>query len=291
MLATLALLATVAMPQAADTSFAVERSQRLEVNAHAGEIVVRGWNRNTVRIRAELPAGGRLAVDSSPAAVSLHIRGEHADHGERGGQTSYDITIPTWMGVNLHGVNTTMSVDGVQAPIRAETVNGDITVKGGDGLVSLNTVEGSVILENAKGRIDVESVNADVTVRNAEGEVRAETVNGEVTLAGVRSESVEASTVNGDMIYDGTIRAGGRYRLVTHNGDVTITVPQGTGARVSISTFQGDFESDFPVTLTERRGKRFDFTLGGGGAAIDLESFQGTIRLVRPGRSPKPSDQ
>jgi DUF4097 and DUF4098 domain-containing protein YvlB len=269
------------LPQA-DTTFAVERSQRLEVNAHAGEIVVRAWNRNAVRVRAELRSGARLAVDRSSAAVSVHTR------GERGEQADYEITVPAWMGVNLHGVNTTMTVDGVQAPIRAETVNGDISVKGGDGLVSLNTVEGSVTLENAKGRIDVESVNADVTVRNAEGEVQAETVNGGVTLAGIRSESVEASTVNGDMIYDGTVRPGGRYRLVTHNGDVTITIPPGTDARVSVSTFQGDFESDFPVTLTERRGKRFDFTLGSGSAAIDLESFQGTIRLVRPGTQVKP---
>jgi DUF4097 and DUF4098 domain-containing protein YvlB len=279
--ATLALLAALALPQA-DTTFAVERSQRLEVNAHAGEIVVRAWNRNAVRVRAELRSGARLAVDRSSAAVSVHTR------GERGEQADYEITVPTWMGVNLHGVNTTMTVDGVQAPIRAETVNGDISVKGGDGLVSLNTVEGSVTLENAKGRIDVESVNADVTVRNAEGEVQAETVNGGVTLAGIRSESVEASTVNGDMLYDGTLRPGGRYRLVTHNGDVTITIPPGTDARVSVSTFQGDFESDFPVTLTERRGKRFDFTLGSGSAAIDLESFQGTIRLVRPGTRVKP---
>jgi len=279
--ATLALLAALALPQA-DTTFAVERSQRLEVNAHAGEIVVRAWNRNAVRVRAELRSGARLAVDRSSAAVSVHTR------GERGEQADYEITVPAWMGVNLHGVNTTMTVDGVQAPIRAETVNGDISVKGGDGLVSLNTVEGSVTLENAKGRIDVESVNADVTVRNAEGEVQAETVNGGVTLAGIRSESVEASTVNGDMIYDGTVRPGGRYRLVTHNGDVTITIPPGTDARVSVSTFQGDFESDFPVTLTERRGKRFDFTLGSGSAAIDLESFQGTIRLVRPGTRVNP---
>jgi hypothetical protein len=279
--ATLALLAALALPQA-DTTFAVERSQRLEVNAHAGEIVVRAWNRNAVRVRAELRSGARLAVDRSSAAVSVHTR------GERGEQADYEITVPAWMGVSLHGVNTTMTVDGVQAPIRAETVNGDISVKGGDGLVSLNTVEGSVTLENAKGRIDVESVNADVTVRNAEGEVQAETVNGGVTLAGIRSESVEASTVNGDMLYDGTLRPGGRYRLVTHNGDVTITIPPGTGARVSVSTFQGDFESDFPVTLTERRGKRFDFTLGSGSAAIDLESFQGTIRLVRPGTRVKP---
>ncbi len=280
---TLALLTALALPQA-DTTIAVERSQRLEVNAHAGEIVVRAWNRNAVRVRAELEPRARLVVDRSSAAVSVHTS-EH-----RGGQTKYSITVPTWMVVNLQGVNTTMTVDGVHAGIRAETVNGDIGVKGGEGLVSLNTVEGSVTLEGAKGRIDVESVNADVTVSNSEGEVRAETVNGGITLAGVRAESVDASTVNGDVLYDGPIRSGGRYRLVTHNGDVTITVPAGTDARVSVSTFQGDFESDFPVTLTERRGKRFDFTLGNGGAAIDLESFQGTIRLVRPGAPVKRPD-
>ncbi len=283
MLATLALLASLTLPQA-DTTVAVERGQRLEVSAHAGEVVVRAWNRNAVRVRAELRSGARLVLDRSSTAVSVHTRDDRAEHAD------YDITVPTWMGVTLHGVNTAMTIDGVQAPIRAETVNGDITVKGGQGLVSLNTVEGSVTLENARGRIDVESVNADVTVRNAEGEVRAETVNGAVTLAALRSESVEATTVNGDLLYDGTIRAGGRYRLVTHNGDVTISIPAGTGARVSVSTFQGDFESDFPVTLTERRGKRFDFTLGNGGAAIDLESFQGTIRLVRPGARAKPGD-
>jgi hypothetical protein len=44
------------------------------------------------------------------------------------------------------------------------------------------------------------------------------------------------------------------------------------------------------VTLTERRGKRFDFTLGSGGAAIDLESFQGTIRLARPRPRDRPSE-
>jgi DUF4097 and DUF4098 domain-containing protein YvlB len=281
--ASLALLATLALPQA-DTTFAVERSQRLEVSAHSGDIVVRAWNRNAVRVKAELAPRARLVVDQSSATVSVHTS------GTRAGQADYDITVPTWMAVSLHGVNTTMSVDAVQAAIRAETVNGDISVKGGEGLVSLNTVEGSVTLDGAKGRIDVESVNADVTVRNSDGEVRAETVNGGILLAGVRADAIDANTVNGDVLYDGPIRPAGRYRLVTHNGDVTITIPPGTDARVSVSTFQGDFESDFPVTLTERRGKRFDFTIGKGGAAVDLESFQGTIRLVRPGARPRPAE-
>ena len=37
------------------------------------------------------------------------------------------------------------------------------------------------------------------------------------------------------------------------------------------------------MTLTERHGKRFDFTIGNGSARVELESFSGTIRLTRPG--------
>ena len=110
-----------------------------------------------------------------------------------------------------------------------------------------------------------------------------ETVNGDVQLQKVQSDNVEANTVNGDVVYDGTIRPNGRYRLVTHNGDITVTIAEGTSAVVSVSTFQGEFESAFPVTLTGRRGKQFDFTLGSGSARIELESFAGTIRLERPG--------
>jgi hypothetical protein len=32
-----------------------------------------------------------------------------------------------------------------------------------------------------------------------------------------------------------------------------------------------------------RKGKGFNFTLGQGSAQVSLDSFQGTIRLVRPG--------
>jgi DUF4097 and DUF4098 domain-containing protein YvlB len=132
--------------------------------------------------------------------------------------------------------------------------------------------------------LEVNSVNADVEVSASSGEVTAETVNGDVTLDTVDATSVTATSLNGDVAYNGPVKSSGRYALSTHNGDVTLTVAEGTSASVSVSTFNGEFESAFPVTLTEsRKGKRFNFTIGGGSAQVTLESFQGTIALVRPG--------
>jgi hypothetical protein len=90
--------------------------------------------------------------------------------------------------------------------------------------------------------------------------------------------------VNGSVVYEGTIHADGVYSFSSHNGPLTITVPQGTNAQVNVSTFSGNFSAGFPVSFRQVHGdKSFKFELGTGGARIELNSFNGTIRLVRPG--------
>jgi DUF4097 and DUF4098 domain-containing protein YvlB len=132
--------------------------------------------------------------------------------------------------------------------------------------------------------MDLHSVNGEIDVRDVEGELTAATVNGDITLEGVTSDAVEAGTTNGDIEYEGTLSARGRYTFGTHGGDVTLVVPATTSATVSVSSFSGGVESDFPLTLrgTESGGKRFTFTLGAGEGRIEVGSFSGTVYLRRP---------
>jgi DUF4097 and DUF4098 domain-containing protein YvlB len=269
-----------ALVQQIDTTIPVERGQRLEVSAYGGEIAVKTWARNAVRVEAASSGRTRVEIVRNATSVSVHTE------GRRGPASSVDlqITAPAWIALDLSGVYTDVNVAGSKGPVSVETVEGEVLVDGGEGLVSLQSVQGSVTLRGAKGRIDVNSVNEDVTVSRTTGEIDAETVNGEIELEQVDATSVTATTVNGDITYDGPIRDGGRYAFSTHNGDIALTVPPGSNAAVSVSTFSGDFESEFPVTVREtRKGKRFSFTLGTGSAELTLESFQGTIQLVRPG--------
>ncbi len=274
------MLLLLALLQQIDSTVPVERGQRLEVSAYAGEIAVKTWDRSAVRVVAD--PGSRTGIDIQRSATTVVIRTE----GRRGTPSMVDlqITVPTWIALDLSGVYTDVTVAGARGPVTVETVQGEVSVEGGDGLVSLQSVQGSVTLRGAKGRLDVRSVNEDVHVSESSGEVTAETVNGDVTLSRVEATGVTATSVNGDLDYDGPIRNGGRYSLSTHNGDVTVSVAQGTNAAVAVSTFNGEFASQFPVTLTEtRKGKRFSFTIGSGSAQVTLESFQGSIELVRPG--------
>ncbi|MEO7987393.1 MAG: DUF4097 family beta strand repeat-containing protein [Gemmatimonadales bacterium] len=283
MLLTVAItLGTLALAGQVDTTLPVQPGQRLEVNTFGGEINVKSWARNAVRVQADPSSRTQVVVSVSGSTVSVHTE------GRRGPASAVDlnITAPAWMGLDLSGVYADVTVEGARGPITVETVQGEVDVTGGEGNVSLSSVQGSVRLRGGKGRIEVHSVNEDVTVLESSGEIRAEAVNGEVSLEKVDATSLDATTVNGDVKYDGPIHDGGRYALSSHNGDITLAVAPGANAAVSVSTYGGEFESEFPVTITQgRKGKRFDFTLGKGGAQVELESFQGTIRLVRPGSS------
>jgi DUF4097 and DUF4098 domain-containing protein YvlB len=195
-----------------------------------------------------------------------------------------EITIPADMDVDLGGTFLYIDIEGVTGEVTAETVHGDVMLRGGRGVIQLQSTQGTVECVDAEGRVSVGTLNGSLRLRNVTGEVTAETVNGSITAERVDASTVDFVTVNGRITYEGTVHDGGRYVVSTHNGDISFVVPQSTNATLSVSTFAGEFEADFPVTLTETSagGKRFSFVMGSGSARVELESFGGTIRLRRP---------
>ncbi len=127
-------------------------------------------------------------------------------------------------------------------------------------------------------------VNEDIRVTGASGEITVENTNGDIVMTKVDAKSVEAGTVNGDLRYEGTLAAG-PYRFATHNGDITMVLPETTGATFTVRTYNGDFTSNLATKLVGelRRGRRATYSLGTGAAEVELESFGGSIRLRKPG--------
>jgi DUF4097 and DUF4098 domain-containing protein YvlB len=117
---------------------------------------------------------------------------------------------------------------------------------------------------------------------DAAGVLAVTAVDGDVSLEGIDSENVAVTSVDGDIGYRGTIADGGRYVLSTHDGDLWVAIPDGTNARVSVDTFSGELDTDFPVEMEGDFGKkRVSFTIGTGKALVELSAFDGTISLKR----------
>lgn len=261
-----------------DTSFKVREGTRFHVENFGGGIEVASWSKNTVRIEATHSPRIRVFVEESGSNIKVNATSRRGIPG----RVDYRIQVPGWMPIELSGVYTDMTIEGMKSEVKAETVKGDVRLKGGEGFIKLASVQGTVLVEGARGRLELSSVNESVVVTDVEGDVSVEAVNGDVLLERIRTRRIDAATVNGDVRFVGEVTSGGRYRFATHTGDVDVAIPESADATVNIATFNGDFESEFQMLLDQpKKDKRFTFHLGSGSALLDLETFQGTIHLRR----------
>ena len=278
-----ALLALIAVT-VTDQTIPVQKGARLDVSNFAGEVAVKVWDKDAVRV--EVDHSDREAIDIKQADQVVTVR----SHQVRGAPRSldYTITVPRWMGMSINGTYTDATLDGVGGDVTIETTRGDIKVTGGSGVILLKSVSGEITLAKAKGRVDVRTVNESMNLSDITGDVAAETTNGSIMLDRIDSSNVDLYTVNGNISYDGPIHDKGVYRLTTHNGTIGMAVPERVNAMLLVRTYNGGFRSTFPVKSDDQSPrKRFTLTLGTGSARVELESFGGTIALRRPGE-PRP---
>ena len=133
------------------------RGMRLALDNFAGEVIVRAWDKNAVRVDARHPRGAIIQVERKGNEIEISTS---RDWGGLSGSIDYEISVPSWMPLRLTGTYLFVSIEGVQADIQAETVRGDVAVRGGAGSVSLKSIEGDGSLEGATGRIELSSVGA-----------------------------------------------------------------------------------------------------------------------------------
>jgi len=278
LITTTVLAAALLGAPAQDTTLAVTKGTRLSVNNHSGRITVTGWSRNEIQVRStSTDDDAALRVESSGGEVRVSQR-------MRYGPAEMDITInaPAWIAVSLQGVETAITVSGTTAPIKARSVEGDVTVSGGADNVALSSVDGNIRASGVRGNLDIQAVDGDVTVQDLVGPLNVQGVDGDVRLDGITAPGVKVNTVDGDILFRGAVAPNANYGFKTHDGNITIQPVGALNATVSVSTWDGEFESAMPVTISgSQEGKRFSFTVGTGSARLELEAFDGLIRLEK----------
>ncbi len=133
---------------------------------------------------------------------------------------------------------------------------------------------------------EVSTVNGRVEVRGLTGELELHNTNGRIVASDV-SGPVSASTVNGVVNVElSTTPARAEMAFSTLNGDVDVTLPEGYGANLTMSSDNGSIYTDFEVAVAggevpKRRGvgERMNGKINGGGPSLLLKTFNGDISL------------
>jgi DUF4097 and DUF4098 domain-containing protein YvlB len=273
-----------------DQTVPAARGTRLVIENKAGEIVVRAWEKDAVRVQARHTSRAKINVRADASAIRIDAV---SDKGPTG-SIDYDINAPAWMPVKIEGQYDYVSVEGIQGEISVETVRGDIVLKNVSSAIA-KTIEGAIEVDGGRGKLTLSSVNEEIKVAGATGEVVADTTNGEITLTRMEAVAVEVATVNGDVVYEGRFADRGHYSFTNHSGDIELVVPENSNVTFTVRAYSGEFTTALPLKGPDasqvRRGRRVSYTLGNGSAQVDVESFGGDIKLRRPGAARTTRDQ
>jgi DUF4097 and DUF4098 domain-containing protein YvlB len=272
-----------------DTTFAFNKSGAVDLGLISGEITVTGWNRSEIKIVAYTKRG-TIETSLSNSRVSLSLRGQR--NGNWDSESRYELMVPVGTRVTANSVSGDIVIKATAGETEIGTVSGDIELVDAIDRITINTVSGDVHASKLRGRTRVEGVSSELVLEDVTGDVSAKAVSGDISMRSVKSSSVRAETVSGEITYEGLVHSTGSSEFNAHSGDVRLDIPANTNAQLSLQTWSGEINSQFPMTMqTEdrgRRSKRMTFTIGSGaGARISAETFSGDITIERSGRSSK----
>jgi DUF4097 and DUF4098 domain-containing protein YvlB len=263
-----------------DTTVAFDAKGTVTVICPQGAVIVTGSDKSEIRVRARTENGAIRFISNGSRATLEPASGRGCNDGR------FEITVPTGAKISARSWSGSVSVRGVHGDVDTQTQSADIEVRD-VGRLELETLSGDVTINGVKGDANINTVSGDVELTGLRGDLEAETVSGDLRLSDIVAKQVRTHTTSGDVDFAGAIVDGGRYEFNTHSGEIGLELPRDVGAQLSVSTFNGEIDSEFPITLKSgtdhgigsAQAKKLTFTLGQGNARIVAETFSGNITI------------
>ncbi|MPY91169.1 MAG: DUF4097 family beta strand repeat protein [Luteitalea sp.] len=222
----------------------------------------------TVSKALAFPDGGRLELKSFSGSVTIR------------GTARNDVAIKAVRRAPRERLErVTLSMESSSSGVRIEAN------KHNDDCKNNNVVETHFEIEMPlEGGIDVSVFSSPVTVADVAGDVRVRSFSSAIKLSGV-SAPVHAKAFSGTLdvsLADATTAP--ELMLETFSGDVTVHVPASAQAGVEFNSFSGDLESDLPLVLRKRSGRRLEASLNTSDDTslsnhIKVKTFSGDVAL------------
>ena len=249
----------------------------------AGSIKVKGWDNNEIEVTGTLDEKAKelnFETGGSKCIVEV-IYPRRVKNIEEGSHLV--IMVPRGSSLEIECVSADIEVSGVEGDVQAETVSGDVEIVGPCRSANVDVISGDVTVENSGDSVEIECISGRVRVTGRKAGVSVESVSGDVYLDFEVFRNLAVESVSGSIEVSGDLDSSGSFNLDVHSGSITLTVPSDVSADFEANTFNGDIETDFghagSRTSKYLPGQELDFSVGGGGADVEINTFSGNINI------------
>lgn len=257
-----------------ERSVAVSPQLTVTLCVASGQLTVRGWDKNELRVRSagaghiELRRIDKTKDPSVPASRIDVMVLESTAKVTRAivdcqALADVEMEVPAGATVQVQTRDGDISISGVSAAY-AGSQNGNIEIARVVKVVEAGSIGGSITLRDSSGRVILSSAGGIVEVVNVKASnpddtFEVGTVSGDIQLQHVSNPKVMAKTVNGTVTMTGPLARAGHYTFTNMTGDVILALPHDASfqlnAKVSekrdiVSDFQLKYFGEMPAPAT-----------------------------------------
>ena len=249
-----------------ERSLAVDPHATVTLCVASGELTVRGWEKNEVRVRSlgaeqvEFRRIDKTKDTSKPAArvdvMLLNKEGMSNPKLDCQAFADVEMDVPAGATVQVQTRDGDISIAGV-AGAYAGSQNGDIAIERATKLVEAGSVGGSISLKDSSGRVNLSSAGGGVEAVNVrpasiEDTFDVGTVSGDIQLDRVSVPKVTAKTVNGTVTMTGPLAKSGWYGFTNMTGDIVLALPSDASFQLQAKVSEKhNIVSEFKLTFIE----------------------------------------
>ena len=255
----------------------------VDISNVSGTVVVTGWDRPEVSVRAELDEGvERVDVSTDHGRTSIKVILPH--HSGHGGDADLHVQVPKDSELTVSAVSADVTTAGVTGVQRLNAVSGNVTAELAGSDLELKTVSGDVKLKGhgQPARLHMSTVSGDVHLEHGAGDLEAGTVSGTLVVSLDSARSVRTRTTSGDVHFEGKLAPGADFDATSVSGDLNVRASAEGGYAYEISTFSGDISNCFNATPSEHghmSGHTLQGTRGDGAGHVRLKTMSGDVQL------------
>ncbi|MCZ6871488.1 MAG: DUF4097 family beta strand repeat-containing protein [Gammaproteobacteria bacterium] len=289
MLIALGLATTVAASDDIDELADADPRGRVEVSNTSGNVNVRGWSRDEIRIKGTLAAGAErldFIRDGKHTLIKvIHPKGAHHI-----GSSNLDIRIPEGSELRVMAVSADITVENVHGIQNLQTVSGEIETTVFEADLEARTVSGDVEVQGHHNAtlVTIMTVSGDADITDIGGEVEASAVSGDLTIEADMLTRVRLRTTNGDITVQGALASGGRLDGETVNGDVEIMLADISNLSINVETFNGDIDHCFDAEVERKSrygpGRELRWNRGDSERSVRVKTLNGDVEICHLNR-------
>jgi hypothetical protein len=266
-----------------DETKATSADVRIRIHNPRGEVDIRGWDKDAIRIQGELDDLTEkfvFDVTNRHAIIDVRLPRRNARWGDG---SDLEIMIPRSALVDFRGISTSLRVTDLQGGLRAHNVSGEVSVSGIDSKMMIKTMSGGIDVQQSSARANISTMSGKIEIDMDSRHVEIDSVSGSVDVALASFDMLRIQVVSGEVGASGQLLAGGELSVSSVSSEVDIELRKPVDADVLIGTGPGgtitndlsdvDAVSTFPARMTLKD------TVGSGAGRLRVRTVAGHIHL------------